>query len=74
MTSSIMCNAAIPLRRKEEHLILPIIAVQGPAVGKDDCFASRVTPIFVVDLSLVTRSYERHCDDIKVFGEKNVAA
>lgn len=62
MASSVMCYAAIAMRCEEEHLVLPVVAVQGPAVGEYNWLASRITPIFIKDLGLVFSSYKGHFD------------
>lgn len=65
MTSSIMGNAAVPVRREEEHLVLPIVAVQWPAMREHNCFSISVTPVFVVDLGIVLCLYERHLEGVE---------
>lgn len=62
MTASIVRNAAVTVISEEEHLIFPIIAVEGPAVGEDDRFTCWVSPIFIEDLGRVFGSDERHVD------------
>jgi len=53
---------AVTVIGEEEHLVFPIIAVEGPAVGEDDRFTGWVSPIFIEDLGRVFGNDERHVD------------
>ena len=57
---SVMRDAAVAVVAQEEHLVLPVIAVEGPAVGEDDGLAGGVAPVFIEDLGFVFGGYERH--------------
>lgn len=36
MAAAVVCNSAVAVIGKEEHLILPIVAVQWPAMGEEN--------------------------------------
>src|SRR5690606_39785504 len=51
--ASVVCNHAEAILREEEHLPIPRIAIERPAVGKEDDGA--LPPVLVVDLCAVLR-------------------
>jgi len=58
MTSTIMRNDSIALLAQEEHLVLPIVSIEWPAIGENDGLAGRVSPALVEDLGVVFFGYE----------------
>jgi hypothetical protein len=66
MATTIMSNAAISMTTQEEHLVLPVIAVEWPSVRENDNLASWITPVLVVDLGVIFGGDERHCDMLKL--------
>jgi hypothetical protein len=51
MAATVMGNDAVALRLKEQHLGVPVVAAQRPAMVKDDGLAG--APILVEDLRSV---------------------
>jgi hypothetical protein len=62
MTAPIVRNDTISLVTEEEHLFIPIIAVQRPAVGECDDGAGLVTPVLVVELDAIMKSENSHVE------------
>ena len=60
MAASVVGDHAVALGGEEEHLGIPVVAVEGPAVGEDYGLAGWVAPVFVEDLGAVGGGYEGH--------------
>jgi hypothetical protein len=58
VTSTIMCNAAIPLSGKIKHLILECFGAKRPTVAEKDRLAS--TPIIEIDCGAISGSECAH--------------
>lgn len=65
MATTIMSNTAISMVAQEEHLVLPVIAVEWPSVRENDDLALWITPVLVVDLGVIFGGDERHCVMLK---------
>src|SRR5215467_5820346 len=52
VTAAIMCNHAITFRKKEEHLRIPIVRAQRPAVTEDNRLPA--APVFIKDVDVLS--------------------
>src|SRR5262249_32215833 len=50
VAASVMGDDAVALRGEEEHLVVPVVRAQWPAVVEDDRLRGAITPVFEVDL------------------------
>src|SRR5215831_17877602 len=48
MATSVMCNDAESVLRKEKHLAIPCVGIQGPAMG--ECDDRTFAPVLIVNL------------------------
>lgn len=62
MPAAVVGDDAVAVVSEEEHLILPIVAVQGPAVAEDHGGIRLVAPILVVDLHTIAEVEDGHRD------------
>src|SRR5580698_4318945 len=58
VTAPVMCNDAIALGNKEQHLGVPVVRGKRPTVVKHDRLAA--SPVFVKDLGAVLRLDDIH--------------
>src|SRR5271156_1561701 len=58
MTAPVVCNDAIAELTEEQHLAIPVVAAERPAVRENDRLTC--SPIFVVNLRAVFRRDCRH--------------
>lgn len=68
MATAVMCDNAVTLACEEEHLVFPIVGVEGPAMGEGDYLAGWVAPVLVVDIGPVFKREDGH-----VVNDGNVA-
>ena len=66
MTAAIDSDNAIAFCQEEEHLVIPVIGTQRPAVVEDNGLSLFRTPVFVVNVDAVFRGYECHTADSSV--------
>jgi hypothetical protein len=66
MTTTIDSDNAIALCKEEEHLVIPVIGTQWPAVMENNGLSFFRTPVFVVNVDAVFRCYECHTADSSV--------
>ncbi|HET6334803.1 MAG TPA: hypothetical protein VFG30_16380 [Polyangiales bacterium] len=59
MTAPIVRDDAVSMRRQKEHLFIPSIAVEWPAVTEDDRLT--VAPVLVKDAGIVSGLDGAHC-------------
>ena len=52
--------------KEKEHLVIPVIGTQRPAVVEDNGLSLFRTPVFVVNVDAVFRGYECHTADSSV--------
>src|SRR5262245_65017731 len=50
---TVVCDDAIPLREEVEHLSVPVISAQRPAVVEDDRLSGLRAPVLVVDFNAI---------------------
>ncbi len=62
MTAAVRCDHPIALGEKEQHLIVPVVSRQRPAMMEHDGWRLDRGPIPVEDLSLISRLDIRHAD------------
>ena len=55
-----MGDDAVAVVAEVPHLVFPVVAVQGPAVGEDDGRPGNVAPVFVVHGVAIGEREERH--------------
>ena len=60
VAATVVGDDAVAVVGEEEHLVLPVVAVQGPAMREYYDGAGFVAPIFVVYLGLVFEGEDRH--------------
>lgn len=60
VTATIVGDDSVAMLSQEEHLVLPVVAVEGPAMAENDWLASWVSPVLVEDFGLVFSGDERH--------------
>ncbi|MNV87280.1 hypothetical protein D3C71_1813930 [compost metagenome] len=60
MTTAVMGDDAIPLRQKEQHLRVPVVGAQRPAVMEHDRLRILRTPILVEDFGAVCGGHKAH--------------
>ena len=58
MTASVMRYDTVALGKEEQHLRIPIVRRERPAVMEDDWLCVLWTPVFVEDFSAVLGRYE----------------
>ena len=58
MTAAVVGNAAITVRRHEEHLPFPAVGIERPPVTEDNWLSS--SPVLVVNLRAVFRRHQAH--------------
>src|SRR5262245_2332933 len=58
MPATVVRDATEPVRREEEHLVLPRIGIQGPSMAEDDGLAR--SPVFEVNPRAVLRREPVH--------------
>src|SRR5262249_54100624 len=58
MPPPVMRDAAVPLTGQEEHLVVPCVGAERPAVAEHDWLTG--APILVVDLGAIERGDHRH--------------
>jgi hypothetical protein len=63
VTAAVMGDAAVAFGGEEEHLVFPIVGIEGPGVAEEDGFAGGATPVFVEDEGFVFTGDERHFDE-----------
>jgi hypothetical protein len=64
VTTSVVGNATIALVGQEEHLVLPVVTVEGPSMGEDDGGTIRRAPYLVVHLDIIFTFEEGHSEYI----------
>ena len=60
MAAPIMSDDEEPIAGEEEHLGIPVVGVERPAVAEDDGRALLVAPLLVVELRSISEFDERH--------------
>src|SRR5262245_34495402 len=68
MAAPVMGDDTIALRDEGEHLRIPVVAAQGPAVMKDDRLTG--APVLVEDLNALLGGDRAHCCSVLGLGEK----
>lgn len=68
-----MGYAAIAFGREEEHLLVPIIRAQGPAMRERNDRAGLGTPVLVVDFCAISGCEGGHDWDLNEEGEDSLA-
>ncbi|MNF07008.1 hypothetical protein D3C80_2070830 [compost metagenome] len=62
VATAIMGNDPVTVGEEEQHLRVPIVRRQGPAVMEDDRLGILRAPVLVKDFSAVFSCYEAHVD------------
>src|SRR5918996_5004480 len=60
MAAPVMRNDAIPLLHEVEHLGVPVVGAQGPAMMEDEGLRVLGAPVLVVDLRIVAHRNHWH--------------
>ena len=71
VASPVVCDDAIPLGEEVEHLGVPVVGTQRPAVVEDDRLSGLPAPVLVVDFNAIFGSDGGH--GISSFKEGRVA-
>ena len=69
MTAAIDSDNAIAFCQEEEHLVIPVIGTQRPAVVENNGLSLFWAPVFVVNIDAIFRCYECHTADSSVKGK-----
>jgi len=71
MSTAVVGNYTAAVIGQEEHLVLPVVRVERPAVAEEEDGAILLAVVLVVELSSVTQSDVRHCVLISDFDRRS---
>ena len=68
MTTTVEGDDAEAFCKEKEHLVIPVIGAQRPAVMENDRLRILRTPVFVINTDTIFRCYECHISDSSANG------